>query len=136
MLWHAELLIEACLIAVIIWRKPQMRWWEALIGVDFVSGLFQLIPYREHLRMHSRIMWACGVILAGPLLWKSLLEIRLKFNSSLIQWHTRILAAWIVLQLTCVTLQTQQDWVLPVNHFLLVADSVCFLAWISLFLVS
>lgn len=136
MRWHIELLIEAVLLTVIIQRKPQLRWWESLIGVDFVASLLQLIPYRAGYRSVPVLIWEAGIVLGFPLGALALIEAGELERSKRQYWHLRILALWLPGRLLCVSLQTQQAWVIPVNHALLVLDSSAFVAWCVLFLVG
>jgi hypothetical protein len=110
-----------------------MRWFETLIGVDFMAGLLQLIPYRGMLPMHSRLIWVSGVVIAGPLLMMALIESSELGHMAF--WHVRILALWTAFQLTCIALQTQGDLTIPLNSVLLTGDALCFLLWIALFVL-
>lgn len=136
MRWHIELLIEAALLGILIWRKPGLRWFESLIGVDLIAGILQIIPYRAHYRGISRLIWIGGIVLALPLGWLALVEAAELERSSRQYWHVRILAAWLMVMLCCVSLQTQQDLVIPVNHALLACNAAAFISWSVLFLTE
>lgn len=132
MRWHIELLIQAALLAVIIYRKPKLRWWESLIGVDFAASLLQLIPYRAGYRSVPVLIWEAGIVLALPLGALALIEAGELDRCKRQYWHLRILALWIAGRLLCVSLQTQPALVVPVNHVLLTLDAGAFLAWVAL----
>lgn len=139
MRWHVALIAEAILIVVICWRKPGLRWFAALIGVDFMASVLQLLLYRGDFRMLSRLIWLGGVGLAAPLNWMALMEMADPFRESPApksfprMAHGVLLSAWISVNLLCVTLQTQPGWVIPVNHVMLIAQTLLFIAWSVLF---
>lgn len=135
MFWHFELVIEFALILTILWRKPGLRWWGALIGVDFAAGVLQILPYRSGLRAHSRLIWEAGLFMAFPLGWLAIIEAGEIISRSRLQWfHLRILAFWLIAQLLCVTLQTQRDLLLFMNYVILAVNAVSFTLWIVLLL--
>lgn len=136
MRWHISLICEAVLIAAISWRKPGLRWFGALIGVDFIASLYQLIPYRAGLVWHSRLIWITGVIIGCPLLLRALVEASTHAEKGAIWfWHARYLWTWTAVHMAIYALQTQSDLVIPMNHVLLIFDSVSFLSWAALFLI-
>lgn len=136
MRWHLELIIESALVGVILCQTLNLRWFETLIGVDFLAGLVQIIPYREGYRGFSRLFWEAGIILALPLIFMAVVEAGNMQPSRVKFWHLRILAAWISVQLCCISLQTQPALVLAVNGWLLTADALAFVAWAFLFLTE
>ncbi len=136
MLWHIDILIEAILLTVILQRKPKLRWWESLIGVDFVASALQLIPYRVGYRSVPVLIWETGIVLGLPLGALALIEAGEMARCKRQYWHLRILALWLTGRLLCVSLQTQPALVIPVNHALLALDSAAFLAWSVLLLCA
>lgn len=134
MRWHIELLIESVLFAI-LWRKTAPRWFSILIGVDLMAQAIQFLSYRAHYPMISRSFWITGVLTAGPLMLAVLIEAAELDRSRVNWWHIRILSFWAAAQLTCVTLQTQADLLIPTNHVLMVLNAAVFFAWIAVFMV-
>lgn len=132
MRWHTELLIEFILLCV-LWYRTAPCWFSILIGVDFCAGLLQLLLHRSSYPLLSRSFWIAGVVIAGPLVYKALMEGQYLKLTLLLWWHVRILCFWIAAQLTLTTLQTQSDLLLPANHALLLIDALCFCGWIACF---
>lgn len=126
-------MVEAVLL-YILWKQDAPFWFSALIGVDFMANVLQILPYRFGLPAHSRVIWVCGVLLAFPLQYLSLTEAVSGGISPRNSRHVQILAAWITGQLCCAWMQTQHDLLLRLNPVLLIWDSLCFLAWIALYL--
>lgn len=134
MRWHIELLIESALLAI-LWRKAAPRWLSILIGVDLIAQVIQLLPYRADYPIISRSFWIAGVIAAGPLVLMALIESAYLERTRADWWHIRILSFWVAAQLTCITLQTQADLLIPTNHVLMVLNAGVFIAWIAVFMV-
>ena len=104
-----------------------------MIGVDCLANVLQLLPYRLGLHRHAQLIWMAGVALSAPLLWLAVVEAGEMPASGRKYAHSRILAFWIVAQLTCALAQTQLG-AIPVNPWLLGCDSLAFAAWIWMLL--
>jgi hypothetical protein len=132
-IWCVEIFLETVLVSLFILKNPNLRWWEAAIGVDWLANVLQFLPYSVGLHRHAQLIWISGVAASAPLLWLAMVEAwELPSDAGGFQ-HVRVLAFWIASQLTCVSLQTQFGSK-AVNPWLLGCDSLAFAAWIRMLL--
>ena len=116
-----------------LWRRLAPRWFSILIGIDLVSGVLQILPYRFGLHAHSRLIWIGGIVLAAPVGYMALVEAAEMERGPLQFWHVRILSLWLTGLLCIVSLQTQRDLILALNPLLIIFESMCFVCWLAVF---
>jgi hypothetical protein len=133
--WHAELVLEAIVLALLNWRKYGLKWFESLIGADLVCQTFQLIFERASLHGMAILVWKIGVVIIVPLRAMSFVEASRKHSANLFRKHIFILSWWTALLMMCKSAAWARYFPWN-NHVLLLVDAGAFVAWSAIFLID
>jgi hypothetical protein len=134
LLWHAELLIE-CFLLALLWYRDAPQWFCILIGTDCISQLSQIIFYRGGYPEFARLVSRAGYLVIGCCCCLALIEAANLDSGRLKFWHIRIFAFWVTGAKLCGWMEVGQPdavifwW----NGWLLTVQGVAFAAWIWLF---
>jgi len=91
-LWHLELAVEFALLVRLCFRSNNRRWFQAMIGVDWLGGILQCGAERLHYNGLAGRVWEANVILTAPLMAMALIEAGTCWTR--LQRTQRALLAW------------------------------------------